>query len=345
MNRPERAAAVIDALAAPMTDAWRSWIAENLMLDCDTEAIIRTLVQNGIAPHTARAELAMTMRSPYLQGAARLKNRLAKRDWSLGIHAQLNRLRPATIARQQRLPAAAFLRDFYCTNQPVIITGMMDDWPALSRWSLAYFRARFGAREVEVQFDRQADPDYEANSIAHKRQMRFGDYVDLVAAAGVSNDVYMTANNDARNRDSLIELWDDIGPLEAYLQPSSERGFFWFGPAGTVTPFHHDLTNNLMAQVVGRKRVRIIAASDAASMPNPRHCFTPVDGRAIDLQRFPQLAAVPVLECVLAPGELLFLPVGCWHFVESLDVAATITFTNFRWDNDFYSRYPAQREF
>jgi hypothetical protein len=48
---------------------------------------------------------------------------------------------------------------------------------------------------------------------------------------------------------------------------------------------------------------------------------------------------------MLEPGELLFLPVGCWHFVEGLDVSITITFTNFKWDNDFLAAYPQHHDF
>jgi len=88
-----------------------------------------------------------------------------------------------------------------------------------------------------------------------------------------------------------------------------------------------------------------VPACEIANMYNQRHCFTPVDGRDIDFRRFPDVARAQVLECVLEPGEVLFLPVGCWHFVEALDVSITVAFTNFRWDNDFYSNYPAERDF
>ena len=327
-------------------DARRSWIAENIMLGSSAADLIQVLVKEGVAQPMAVAEVDAAVRSPYIRGADRLKRRLEKRDWVLDIQRKLNRLHPPVVARRSKLTSEEFLTEFYSTNRPVIITDMMDRWPAMQKWNLDYFRQHFGDREVEVQFGRDADANYELNSIAHKRPMKFGDYVNLVGTSGRTNDFYMTANNDSLNRDALIELWDDVLPMPEYLHSTPEnRGFFWFGPAGTITPFHHDLTNNFMAQVIGRKRLLLIPSCELANMYNQRHCFTPIDGRDIDVKRFPAAANAQVLECVLEPGEILFLPVGYWHFVEGLDISVTMTFTNFRWDNDFYSSYPKNLDF
>ena len=46
-----------------------------------------------------------------------------------------------------------------------------------------------------------------------------------------------------------------------------------------------------------------------------------------------------MLECILNPGEILFLPVGCLHFVEGLDVSVTVSFTNFAFDNNDFSSF------
>ncbi|MES2162349.1 MAG: cupin-like domain-containing protein [Pseudomonadota bacterium] len=327
-----------------VTDAWRGWIAENLILGIRPDTLVGILTQSGIGAREANTEVAAALRSPYLQGVSRLHNRLAKRDWVLRIQSQLNRLAPTEVPRRERLSGAAFLEQHYRRNLPVIIAGMLDECAARSKWTLEYLGEQLGERMVEVQFGRSADPDYEMNSQSHKRRMRFGEYVELVRDSGHTNDFYMTANNDGQNRESLQELMADAPPLPEYLDPAG-RGFFWFGPAGTITPFHHDLTNNFMIQIAGRKRVRLIAPCDTPKLYNQRHCFTPVDGRNIDLQRFPMMADVPVIDCVLEPGEILFLPVGWWHFVEALDITITISATHFKWDNDFYSHYPNNHDF
>lgn len=327
-------------------DVWRAWIAENLILGGQPADLLRVLTEKGFDQMHAVSEIDLALRSPYLQGARRLRNRLAKHDWVLENYGRLSQLAPQQVERRERLSSEEFLHEYYSQNRPVIITGMMQDWPALQKWNLDYFRQHFGQREVEVQFGRNADQDYELNSLAHKKLMHFAEYVDLVEKSGTTNDFYMTANNDSRNRQALRELWHDVVQLPAYLrEQDNQRGFFWFGPQGTITPFHHDLTNNFMAQVMGRKRIRMIAAHHVAQLQNQRHCFSPIDGRQIDYQRFPQMRNVQVQEVVLAPGEILFLPVGCWHFVEGLDISVTISFTNFLWENDFFSNYPSDHEF
>lgn len=338
MNRHDAVAAI------DVNDSWRGWIAENLILGGQPEALVGIMIESGIGERSARAEVDAALGSPYLRGVSRLHNRLAKRDWVLGIQSRLNRLASSEVPRRARLSGAAFLDEHYRRNQPVIITGMLDGCAAGAKWTYDHLIARLGDKEVEVQFGRDADPDYEINSQALRRRMPFGEYVALVRDSGVTNDFYMTANNDGQNGQALRELMADLPPLTDYLRDGGD-GFFWFGPAGTITPFHHDLTNNFMIQVAGRKRVRLIAPCDTPKVYNQRHCFTPVDGRGIDLQRFPLMADVLIIDCVLEPGEILFLPVGWWHFVEALDVSITVSTTQFRWDNDFYTHYPKNLDF
>lgn len=329
-----------------INDSWRHWIAENLALGGDPDDLARILAEHGAAPADAAAELRLAQDSPYLQGAraalGRTRDRLAKRDWVLDIYGTLHRQTAAAnvVERRHRLSRDAFYRDHYLLNKPVIITGMLDDWPALEQWNIDYLRAAAGDADVEVQMGRAADGDYELNSARLRRRMPFGDYLDLVAQADHSNDFYMTANNASHNRAALAALWRDIGRLPEYLDPASpDDGFLWIGPKGTRTPLHHDLTNNFMAQVMGCKRIRLIPACEAARVYNHRHCFSAVDGFAIDYRRFPLMRGVPLLDCILAPGELLFIPVGTWHCVEALDASVTVSMINFLPDNDFSRNY------
>ncbi len=111
----------------------------------------------------------------------------------------------------------------------------------------------------------------------------------------------------------------------------------WTG--GNHHPLHHDLTNNFMAQIVGRKRIRLISPWHLPLVYNDYHCFSAIDLDAWDPSTYPDFQQVRVEEVVLEPGELLFLPVGWWHHVTGLDPSVTLTFTNFRQANDFHRFY------
>ncbi|HEX7323887.1 MAG TPA: cupin-like domain-containing protein [Rhodanobacteraceae bacterium] len=323
-------------------DELRAGIAADHIAGVPAAVTRAALVRCGVTPAAADAEIAAAATSPYTRAGAYAQRTLQKREWNLSIQHRLNKLLPDTVERRRTPSSAVFLRDYYTANRPVIITGAMEHWSARVLWNRAYFSDRFGDRMVDVQLGREADSNYEINKAAHLRHVRFGDFVGRVYDTASSNDFYMIAANDSANRKSLAELWNDIAPIPEYLDPHRDGGFLWLGPRGTITPFHHDLTNNFMAQVIGSKRLLLVPPCDTPCMHNHTHCFSEIDGREIDYGRFPDARGIKVMRGEIHPGDLLFLPVGWWHFVEALGVSATLTFTNFRWDNDFYRDYPRE---
>ena len=323
-------------------DEWRRWIAENLLLDAGTASIIESMVAAGFDRNEAAHEVDLALCSPYFKGTELLRNRLKKRDWLLATYRKLNRFNPElqSVPRRHKLSRGQFVAEYLSASRPVIITGMMDDWPALRKWNLDFFADNFGDREVEVQFGRNSGENYEIEKHKFVKKFAMRDYVEMVRNAGKTNDFYLTAVNNSSNQTVLPELWDDIVQVPEYLDARNpHNGFLWFGPTGTITPFHHDLTNNFMAQVVGRKKVKIVPSWDMPVMRNTYHVFSEVDGRIVPQQVAPPLHEPQILECVLNPGEILFLPIGSLHFVEGLEISVTISFTNLVYDNDFVSNY------
>jgi hypothetical protein len=323
---------------AAVNDDFRRTLAERLIDGADPEVLARQMASGGVPLGVVQAEIERAAKSPYLQASGRLRDRLGKWEWVLQNGARLAADDALEVPVLDKPDAETFYRDHYRAHRPALVRGLIDHWLARSRWSLAHFAKTLGDRPVRVQWDREADKDYEGNADAHGAFRPFSEIAARLAG-DPSNDFYVTANNADANRATFAPLYAEIDEIPGILRPGGARnGFIWIGPKGTVTPWHHDLTNNLLLQLVGRKRVRMVASHDAPLMRNHRHCFS--SWKTDELLPGPAGEDRPaVLECEIGPGDALFLPVGWWHHVEGLDQHIGMSFTDFAWNNDFYSSY------
>jgi len=257
----------------------------------------------------------------------------------LKTQGQLARLNSQSkvIERRRNLSRDEFRDEYYAANRPVILEGLMDDWKAMKLWTGDYLKSVAGDRIIEVMTDRKTDPKYEVNAQKHRTEMRFADYIHMVYSGRVTNDYYMVANNAFFQRPETRVLLNDCVPFSEYLDPEvgARQCFFWFGPKGTVTPLHHDTSNILIAQVTGHKRFLVIPASQWDHVYNSSGVFSDVDCERPDLSRHPKFREATVIDVVMGPGEVLFMPVGWWHHVRALDISMTVSFTNFLFPNHF----------
>lgn len=325
----------------------RVLLAEGLAAGDDDAALHARLVSAGVSAAAAKYEVDRLAKDPMAAMLRRQAARMAKLGWLLANQERLAREADGGFALDT-LDAPHpdhFYRHHYDANRPAKLTGLIDHWPALARWSLDHFVSVAGDAAVEAQVERERDPDYELAKDDHRRLVRFGELVDWLRKDEASNDIYLTAYNSGTNAAALAPLWDDMAPIALLDGTRTRDGFFWLGPKGTLTPWHHDLTNNLLVQVIGRKRVRMAPPWAWGRMKNSRHCFSDWGNEALPAGAGAGDAAMPpVLETIIGPGEAIFLPVGWWHQVEALDLSASMSFTSFLRPNahvEDYASYAA----
>lgn len=296
--------------------------------------LVVLLETSGVPSDVAREAVREAEAHPAVHAArTRMSPGWGELDSLLASRAELHRQSGTApqVERRHRLTPEEFFARYYFRNRPVIVEGLLDDWPALARWTPEWLAERFGDVAVEVMAgrDEEADPDFHAERLRHELPLR-----ELIARmrAGATNDVYLVARNSLLLREPFRPLLDDVRAPAGYIHPdvhSPDTVHLWFGPAGTLSNLHHDHLNVLFCQVLGRKRFWLSPSWETPRMANDRGLYSAVDILAPDTARFPAFARATVHECVVGPGDALLIPVGWWHAVQALDVSLSVTFVNF----------------
>ncbi len=217
------------------------------------------------------------------------------------------------------LPGAAAFRARAAEGLPFLVTGVVGRWP-LSSLTPQTLRERFSHLPVRARVG-----DYINTAFAPDRAMQdmsMLEYLDLVAAGAEGLPPYL-GNLELRELNSLCHwpaYFEKMGPPR-----------FWLGPAGTVTPLHCDYDDNIFAQLWGSKRIILSPPHhDRFLYPKEANAIlfgSPFDPEAPDFDRFPLARQASMVECVVNPGDLLYVPAGWYHQVRSL----TFSLSSNRW--------------
>ncbi|KAI9688029.1 MAG: hypothetical protein M1820_010317 [Bogoriella megaspora] len=246
------------------------------------------------------------------------------------------------------------------TVTPLVITHALDHWPALNdparQWSNADYLLRKtlgGRRLVPVEFGRSyTDAGWSQRIVTFAEFLQQCLLRDQSAADNVSDtdtSIGYLAQHD---------LFSQIPPLRADISipdycystppapdnpPDLDEPLVnaWFGPGGTISPLHTDPYHNIFCQVVGYKYLRLYAPDQTPKL-YPRgnddqgidmSNTSQVDVKQFELQSpsqsqdaFPLFREANYVECVLGPGECLYVPRGWWHYVESLSTSFSVSF-------------------
>ncbi|XP_029364705.1 lysine-specific demethylase 8 [Echeneis naucrates] len=224
----------------------------------------------------------------------------------------------------------SFNTNYLLPQKPVILEGIIDHWPALNEhpWSIDYLKSVAGCRTVPVEVgSRYTDEEWSQTLLT------VSEFIDryILNKDDVKGLGYLAQH---QLFDQIPELKEDIRlPDYCCLGKGDEDEITinaWFGPGGTVSPLHQDPQQNFLAQVVGSKYIRLYSPEDTVKLyPHQSqllHNTSQVEVENPDTERFPEFTKAPYHECVLQPGDVLFIPVRHWHYVRSLELSFSVSF-------------------
>jgi hypothetical protein len=236
------------------------------------------------------------------------------------------------IDKREKLSREEFLREYVMKNRPVVLKDGARDWPALSKWTPAFFRRQFGSKQVPV-FERK-------RAVSVKNTVALSSYIDEITASSFQNRAtYLFSLRIAKE---FPELLRDLEPRPTYWDPNWLDSRFLLpglpnfklrhitglemnmGGAGSPFPFLHydDLwTQTFITQVYGRKAWVLYPPDQGVYMypsdESENISKIPMEND-VDLAEFPLFAHAEPLRVVLEQGEMLYGAAGWWHTTRAL---------------------------
>lgn len=318
----------------PLAREWVAWITENVLRGAPRPDLIAGLVAGGLDEARAAAEVDAVVGSPILLGARHLLERSAAIEQAARLRRELDR---EPIRELGSLDDETLFRDHWTVNRPVVLRGAAKDWPAAS-WTPRRLADRFGDVEVDVLAGRSADPRWWRDPRpTMTRRIRFAELMALTEGPP-GDDVYADGRTDLLSRPGLEVLKGELGLLPGLVGDGFPKA--WIGPAGTLTPTHHDQSTGWLVQLHGQKRVRMASPLEPALASHTDGLYNLVDPRQ---PQAGELAEVRWHTIELGPGDALLINVGWWHHVEALTPSISVSMGGFRWPNVFSWYCPGRR--
>eukprot|EP00295_Goniomonas_pacifica_P038601 CAMPEP_0175981298 /NCGR_PEP_ID=MMETSP0108-20121206/47258_1 /TAXON_ID=195067 ORGANISM="Goniomonas pacifica, Strain CCMP1869" /NCGR_SAMPLE_ID=MMETSP0108 /ASSEMBLY_ACC=CAM_ASM_000204 /LENGTH=308 /DNA_ID=CAMNT_0017311813 /DNA_START=1 /DNA_END=927 /DNA_ORIENTATION=+ len=212
---------------------------------------------------------------------------------------------------------AKFFQWNVARSQPLLLKNAAKDLPALARWNDEYLRQQAGHHRIVAE--RSATSTFDPRGgFSQPENFTFSDFL--------AN--YKQSNLYFAHQPVLPEL---IGDLPAILPfaPFFRRisALIWFASGQTISRLHTDDFENVVIQVAGTKRFRLISPLERGYLypTKERPNYSRIDPRDPDFSRFPLFKHAHVHDVLVEAGDMLYIPFGWWHHVESTGRSIAVT--------------------
>jgi lysine-specific demethylase 8 len=207
---------------------------------------------------------------------------------------------------------------------PLLFHGLVESWPARHAWQPDRLRDRYGQRRVTALMNLPgAGVLYPQDQKGYERDLSFAAFIDAMMTADPGSPCYLAY----QRAEELLDMADcDFAGL---LGPADHGGTdtrVWIGSAGTRSMLHADLKDNLFCQISGEKSVTLLSWQDSrAAYPFPDNLVnSQIDVARPDLAAFPKLRDATFYSGTVSPGDVVYIPRGCWHDIRSLTPSVSV---------------------
>ncbi|WP_341530415.1 cupin-like domain-containing protein [Nostoc sp. UHCC 0302] len=229
---------------------------------------------------------------------------------------------PSTIDRRFKLSGEEFLSEYVNKSKPVIISGVIQNWDAFTKWSLPYFQSIAPGLKIYAKHFHKGKIEIE--------NFTFQEYADILEKYEQGRNQNQPPYCHDLPLFSLIPaLVKDVHPFALDYLPEWYTYQWWrycqffIGASNSLTPLHFDclLTNNLFFQIVGSKQFTLFLREDSKYCYRYDWRWFKVDPEHPDLKQHPLYKNATPIKVMVNPGDILYMPPGTLHHVRSFDTS------------------------
>ncbi|MBN3942868.1 MAG: cupin-like domain-containing protein [Nostoc sp.] len=240
----------------------------------------------------------------------------------------------SSIERRSNLSSDEFIKEYASIGKPVIITDVVKNWKASTKWTLDFFREKYGP----VKTDGVRDVRERKNGTDMNISMNIADYMDYLETGDSEQSLYLFDFHMFEHP----ELYEDfevpvycrnkleVLPEKLFAKYFMQYFYLLIGSKKSSVGLHIDAlcTQGWLAAIYGRKRFILIPPDQQKFVYDGE-----VDTFNPDLKKFPLYVNVKPVEFILSPGELLYIPSMWWHQAENLENTIALTFNTVNEEN------------
>lgn len=203
------------------------------------------------------------------------------------------------------------------------------------KWDVNYLSQVLGETPVKVHVSPVGKMDFIKKNFQYKT-LCFDEF--LKRASGCSSDYFIckgekyylrSLGDDPRKDISDIHkqfpgLATDLSFPEVFDRDHFFSSVFRISSAGVQLWTHYDIMDNILIHISGRKRVVLFPPKDALNLYMVGDKSEILDIEETDYSLYPKFRNVARFECVLDPGDILFIPALWFHNVTAIDFSISV---------------------